>query len=138
MGLIEVKKDFSRRELLWFGPLFALFVGVVGAILIYQIGANRAAYILWAIALPLIIIYYLVPVFRKPIYRGWLYATMPIGWVISHALLAAIYLLLVIPIGLLMRLVGYDPMNRGFDPSTKSYWVMRGPTRDMNRYFKQY
>ncbi|MDH3719217.1 MAG: SxtJ family membrane protein [Planctomycetota bacterium] len=138
MGLIEVKKDFSRRELLWFGPLFALFVGIVGAILIYRFHVNIAAFVLWAISAVLIVIYYVIPAVRRPVYLGWMYAVMPIGWVISHVLLTGIYLLLITPIGLLMRLVGYDPMKRRFDRSAETYWVTREPTPDMNRYFKQY
>ena len=138
MGIIEVEKDFSRRELLWFGPLFALFVGIVGAILIRRFGANAAAYTIWAIAAPLIVVYYLIPTIRRPLYLGWMYAAMPFGWVISHLLLAGIYFFVITPIGLLMRLVRYDPMKRGFDKSAKSYWITREPIRDTNRYFKQY
>ena len=138
MSLIEVKKDFSRKELLWFGPLFALFVGIVGGILMHRFEAHNAAYILWGISAPLIVIYYLIPALRRPVYLGWLYAVMPIGWVISHVLLTGIYLLLITPIGLLMRLVGYDPMKRRFDQSADTYWITREPTQDMKRYFKQY
>ena len=138
MGLIEVKKDFTRRELLWFGPLFALFVGIVGSILIYRFGAHTAAYVLWAVAAGLMVVYYLVPAIRRPVYLGWLYAVMPIGWVISHLLLAAIYYLLITPIGLLMRLVGYDPMKRRLDPSADTYWIKREPIQEMKRYFQQY
>jgi RsiW-degrading membrane proteinase PrsW (M82 family) len=138
MSLIEIKKDFSRKELLWFGPLFALFVGIVGWILMHRFAVHKAAYVLWAIAAVLIVVYYLIPAIRRPVYLGWMYAVMPIGWVISHALLTGIYLLLITPIGLLMRLVGYDPMKRRFDRSAETYWVTREPPADMNRYFKQY
>jgi len=138
MSLIEIKKDFSRKELLWFGPLFALFVGIVGWILMHRFAGHTAAYVLWAVAAVLIVIYYLIPAIRRPVYLGWMYAVMPIGWVISHVLLTGIYLLLITPIGLLMRLVGYDPMKRRFDRSAETYWIRREPTQDTNQYFKQY
>ena len=139
MGLIEVKKDFSRRELLWFGPLFALFVGIIGGwIFIRQLGWHTAAYGLWAAAAVLILVYYLIPTIRKPVYMGWIYAVMPIGWVISHLLLGAIFYLVVTPIGLAMRLLRYDPMHREFDREATSYWIERRRDTDVKSYFKQY
>ena len=47
MGIIEVKKVFTRRELLWFGPLLAVFAGIIGAIAIFWHQAPRVAYGIW-------------------------------------------------------------------------------------------
>jgi hypothetical protein len=138
MGMIEVKKDFSRRELLWFGPLFAIFFGIIGWILIQKWAAYQAAYGLWAVTAGLILLYYSIPPLRRPVYRAWIYAVLPIGWVVSHLLLATIYYFLLTPIGILMRLFGYDPLQRKFDRSRKSYWVARETKRDPASYFKQY
>ncbi|NIL96737.1 MAG: hypothetical protein GTO62_06250, partial [Planctomycetales bacterium] len=104
----------------------------------YRFELPTAASWLWAVSAVLIAIYYLIPPLRLPMYRGWLYAVMPIGWVISHLLLTGIYLLIITPIGLVMRLVGYDPMQRRFDRSAKTYWITRQPTEDLKQYFKQY
>ena len=71
-------------------------------------------------------------------YIGWVYAAYPIGWSISHLLLAIIYYLVVMPIGLAMRLVGYDPMRREFDAVATSYWIEHKPVEDVDRYFRQY
>ena len=59
-----------------------------------------------------IVVYYLIPRLRRPLYRGWIYSVIPIGWLVSHLLLIIIYYLLFTPVGLVMRLVGYDPMRR--------------------------
>ena len=138
MGMIEVKKDFSRKELLWFGPLFAIFVGIIGWILIQKFALHQVAYWLWAIAGAFTVLYYLIPRIRRPAYTGWIYAVMPIGWIISHLLLATIYYFLLTPIGILMRLFRYDPMQRKFDRSRKSYWIAREKKRPPASYFKQY
>ena len=138
MGMIEIKKDFTKKELLWFGPLMALFVGIIGWILIGQFDAERVAYGLWIAAGALIVLYYLIPPFRAPIFRGWMYSVMPIGWVVSHVLLSAIYYLLLTPIGLLMKLCRYDPMHRKFEASADSYWIARDTNRDKRSYFKQH
>jgi hypothetical protein len=63
---------------------------------------------------------------------------LPIGWVISHLILLATYYLVFTPVGLLMRLVGYDPLNRRFDRAAKSYWTQHDSGVETARYFKQY
>ena len=138
MGMIEVKKDFTRRELLWFGPLFALFVGIIGTILYRRVGVPVAAYVLWTASGVLIIVYYLLPAIQTPAYRAWIYAVMPIGWVVSHVVMFFVYYAVVTPIGLAMRAVGYDPMQRRIDRSAETYWIKREPTTDKQRYFRQY
>ena len=138
MGMIEVKKTFSRRELLWFGPLFALFIALIGWVL-WQSGVGWDILSVLAIAAGLlIVVYYFVPSLQRPLYRGWMFSVMPIGWIISHLLLIAIYYLLLTPIGIIMKVVGYDPMRRKLEPSQKTYWVKRQKSEDPQRYFKQY
>ena len=138
MGMIEVKKTFSRRELLWFGPLFALFIALIGWVL-WQSGVGWDILSVLAIAAGLlIVVYYLVPPLQRPLYRGWMFSVMPIGWIISHLLLIAIYYLLFTPIGIIMKVVGYDPMRRKLEPGQRTYWVKRQKPEDPQRYFKQY
>ncbi len=62
---------------------------------------------------------------------------MPIGWVLSHALLAAVFYGVVLPVGLAMRLAGRDPMTRRLDRAAASYWVGRERVDGSERYFKQ-
>ncbi len=138
MGMIEIKKDFSDRELMLFGPLMAVFAGLLGWLLGYQLGSPNVRYGIWGAAALLIVVYYAASGLQLAIYRGWLYAVAPIGWVVSHVLLAAIYYLLLTPIGLLMKVFGYDPMRRKMDRAASSYWVVREPKRDNSSYFKQF
>ena len=50
-------------------------------------------------------------------------AAFPIGWVVSHALMAAIYYLVITPMAVAMRLLGRDPLDRRFDRDATTYWV---------------
>ena len=140
MGLIEVKKDFTRRELMLFGPFFVLFNILVGGILWWRHGTfGIDVYSIWGGIVGLLVVaYYVIPPLRRPLYLGWLYAVFPIGFVISHVILIIIYYLVITPVGLLMRIVGYDPMHRKFDSSASSYWVPRDEITDNSRYFKQF
>jgi hypothetical protein len=72
------------------------------------------------------------------IYRGWMQAAVPIGWTLSHIILGAAYYGVVTPIGLLLRALGKDPMNRAFDRAAPSYWTPREKVSDPARYFRQF
>ena len=65
-------------------------------------------------------------------------AIFPIGWVVSHLAMAAVYYVAVTPIGLVMRLVGRDPMERQLDRERATYWVERTRDGDADRYFRQF
>ena len=136
--MIEVKKDFSKTELLWFGPLFALFTGLIAWILVRRFHWNQAALVLGALAAVLIVVYYLAPSLQTRIYRGWMLSVAPIGFVVSHILLALVFYLVLTPIGLIMRGLGHDPMLRKVDPAATTYWVPRKQVSESRSYFRQF
>ena len=138
MPLIELKKNPSRRELLWFGALFALFFGLIGGLIWWKFKAPVVAYVLWSVAAVITLLFYALSPIRKPLYLGWMYVTFPIGWVISHVLMALIYYLVFTPIGLAMRLFGRDPMLRRVDRGAPSYWIEHDASGDPARYFRQF
>lgn len=74
----------------------------------------------------------------RMIYVALVCATYPIGLVVSHLVLALLYFGVLTPIGLITRLVGYDPMRRDISGNATSYWIKRGPSRDPKDYFRQY
>ena len=136
MALIEISKNPSRRELRWFGGLLALFIALIAGLLFWRFEMPAAALSLLIAAGVICPLYYAVPGIRRSIYLGWMCAALPIGWVVSHALMAIIYLLVLLPIGLIMRLLGYDAMNRSFDSELSSYWVVRDAGRSSRAYFR--
>ena len=82
---------------------------------------------------------WLAPWFMRLVFLGMSYAAWPIGFVVSHVVLAMVYYLVMTPIGLAMRVFGYDPMTRRGDLAKKSYWVERDSgTRGPDSYFRQF
>lgn len=139
MKLVEINKDPSPRDLRWFGLMFGAFLLVVGAIFRWRLGQPGAARWLWIAALIVPAIYYAIPPVRKPMFVGWMYLTLPIGWVVSHVVLAVFYYLILTPVGMFMRFVlKRDPMQRRFDPSSASYWITREEQPEAQRYFRQF
>ncbi len=138
MGLIAINKKPSRRDLSIFGALFAAFFGLIGGLVWWKSQTTTAAYVIWIIAASITLLFYAVRPIRKPIYLGWIHLAYPIGWVVSHTAMAIIYYLVFTPIGLIMRLLGRDPMERRLDRSAASYWVEHDPAGDPGRYFQQF
>ncbi len=138
MAIIEIDRDPSPKVLRWFGVLLGLFFLLIGGVLTWRAGPGTATKVLFILAGVLPALYYLVPPLRRPMYLGWIYLAWPIGIVLSFTLLAVIYYLILTPIGLVMRLVRRDPMQRGFDASADTYWIPRTRQPDPERYFRPY
>ena len=78
------------------------------------------------------------PGFGRHVYVGWMQAALPIGWTVSHLVLAIAYYLVLTPAGLIMRLCGHDPMQRNFESEVETYWSKHNPIDDTARYFRQF
>ncbi len=138
MAMISINLNPSRREMRWFGLLVLLFFGLIGGLVLWRAQSLTVSVTLWSIGAAMCAMYYAIRPLRRPIYRGWMYAVYPIGWVISHTVLALTYYLVLTPIGLLMRGLGRDPMERRLDRSAKTYWVPYNPHGEATRYFRQF
>jgi Saxitoxin biosynthesis operon protein SxtJ len=136
MALIE-RYSATRTELKWFGLMFAGFAVLLGGLAWWRTH-HTLAVILWSIGCVVVVIYYAVRAIRRPFFDLWMAIAYPIGWVVSHVIIALVFYLLITPIGLMMRLLRRDPMNRAFDRSATTYWVPHDPSTPAARYFKQF
>jgi hypothetical protein len=138
MSLIRINRNPSRRQLLGFGVCWLLFFGCLGAAAMRRSASLNVAAILWAAALVVPLIGWAFPKFMRLVYLGMAYLAFPIGFAVSHVILGIVYYAVLTPIGLVMRLFGYDPLKRPFDARAESYWVARKPSADPKRYFRQF
>lgn len=138
MALIELPTEPGPLERKLFGGLVLLFCGLIGGFLMAQFGWRVVPWLLWSVGALVTLVYYAVPPLQNRIYRGWLLTFYPLGFVISHVVLAAIWYLLFTPIALLRRLFGGNPLARGSDPEAETYWIDRDGPVESARYFKQY
>ena len=62
----------------------------------------------------------------KSIYKVWMKLTVPLGWVMTRAILSILFFLVITPIGLVMRIFGNNPLDLKFNrESTNSYWISK-------------
>jgi hypothetical protein len=114
------------------------FFALVAAWLYQQWQTTMLVVAMLAASSAIMLIGLIRPTALRWIFVGWILAVFPIGWLVSHLLLAAVFYLLFTPVGLLMRICGYDPMQRRIDRNAESYWKPRPTKADTERYFKQY
>ena len=65
----------------------------------------------------------LIPAALRPVYTTWMKIGHGIGWVNTRIILGVLFYVLVLPMGLIMRLFGKDPMARKRDKSASSYRI---------------
>lgn len=63
------------------------------------------------------------PMTLQPVYRGWMKFGLLLSKITTPIILGAVFFLTVLPIGILRRTFGSDPMARQFDGSAASYRV---------------
>ena len=137
MSLVRINKHPSNSALRLFATFCLLFGGAAGFALWRQ-GAESAAAFFWAATAVAGGAGLAVPQSVRLVYLGASYAAFPIGFVVSHVILAIVYFLVITPVGLCMRIARRDPLERRFDPENKSYWRPKGPSRPAGDYFRQH
>ena len=139
MSIVQINTDPSRRQLNQFGFIWMGFVAFFGGVAYLKFHNPPLAYGLWIAAVVVPVIGWLAPPFMRAVFVGMSYVAWPIGFVVSHVVLAVVYYAVLTPIGLVMRLVGYDPMQRRFEADADSYWNERATAADdPKRYFRQF
>jgi len=120
------------------GLLVPVIFGGIGLSVKTGIDAWSVACVLWVVGGLLGVVVVSIPSFGTKLFIEWMSAAEPIGWTISHVILAIAFYLVISPIGLVMRCMGYDPLQRHFDRDATTYWQRRKPVTDMKRYFRQF
>jgi len=75
------------------------------------------------------------PSLLKPIYEPWMLLAEKLAWLNTRLLLAAIFFLVLTPMGMVMRLFGKDPMQRMM--KAESYW-MKSVEREKIHFERQF
>jgi hypothetical protein len=68
----------------------------------------------------------------------WMIAAFPLGWAVSKIVLAVTFFGLFLPLGLLLRLTGRDPLALKARRHQQSYWTPKPQPADPRRYFQQF
>ena len=136
--MIRMERHPSRNQLMVFGLSWLVFFCFWGTVSWWENGMTWKAAVFLSLALVIPASGLILPGILRIVFLMAAYLTLPIGMVVSSVILMLIYFLILAPIGIVMRMAGYDPMRRDFDPDAGTYWVPRDPVTDRERYFKQF
>lgn len=69
-------------------------------------------------------------------YKVWMALGDGLGWLNRHLILGLVYIVVLQPIALVMRMLGHDPLRRKRNPGAESYREIRThPPTDLKRIF---
>jgi O-antigen/teichoic acid export membrane protein len=119
-----VQPKVKTRQLRSFGLIVG---GVFAFIGVWPKVYHSASPRLWALVLAAVLILpaLISPSSLRPFYQGWMRVGQLLGWINTRVILGIIFYLLFLPVGLIMRLLGKDSMNRKFDSGATTYRVPR-------------
>ena len=132
------RKRSDTKELRNYGIVMAVALAVIGASLLWQ--GKEHYLVFFAVAAAFLLAALAAPVTLKPVYRVWMTVGSLMGWVMTRVILTAAFVVLLAPIGLLLRLCRKDILDVRFKTvGQDSYWKERdskesGP-RDYEKQF---
>ncbi|GIX04122.1 MAG: hypothetical protein KatS3mg113_1128 [Planctomycetaceae bacterium] len=127
----------TSHELRWFAGLQVVFWALVGGWL-WRHGWSGVAQGLLLLSCALAVWGLVRPQHLLPIYRSWMLAVFPIGWLVSHLMLALVFYGVMTPVGWLVRVFRGDPLQRHWEHDKPSYWERRSSAASGERYFQQF
>jgi len=134
--LIEHNESISKKKLREFGFLIGFGFPIIIGWLIPSIYGHFFRIWTLFIAIPFLTLGILKPHLLFYPYKAWIVIGLILGWINSRIILGLIFLLVLQPISLIMKIFGYDPLREkkkgneiSFRESKKNHKV------DLNRIF---
>ncbi len=145
--LVALNFNPDEKTLRQFGYIALVGFGLLGAAAwtesaIFRMGLGAArtpvAYALLGLAAISLLFSLVAPALNKGIFVALSVLTYPIGFVMSYVIMGTLFFLVIAPIAIVMRVIGFDPLKRGYDKNAASYYSATRANRTKESYFKQY
>ncbi len=108
-----------------FGWVFAAFFGLLGG---WPLLDGRSPYFwAWGLAASFALVAMSRPALLAPANRAWTRLGLILHKIVNPVVLGLIFLTTILPIGLLLRLLGKDPLRLRRRADAQSYWIERRP-----------
>tara|TARA_Y100001968_G_scaffold321881_1_gene357036 strand:+ start:1589 stop:1981 length:393 start_codon:yes stop_codon:yes gene_type:complete len=102
----------SKKQLREFGLIIGLGLPIFIGWILPSIGGNHFKFWTLWIAIPSLLTGVLQPSLLYYPYKAWMSLGYCLGWVNSRIILGLIFLLILQPIALIMKVFGYDPLKK--------------------------
>lgn len=113
--------NLNRKELRQFGLVTGAIVAVLFGLVLPLLWGHGLVQWPWIVAGILWVWAIAAPGTLNPVYRVWMRFGLVMGFINTHIILGIIFYGLMWPMGIVMRLLGRDPMHRKFEGATDTY-----------------
>lgn len=138
MRLSDIQFRPPDKLLRQFAAIWLVFFSAIAAWQGLAHGRTTLASTLAVVAISVGVVGLAAPQAIRWVYVAATLAAFPIGFVVSHVVLAVTYYLLITPIGVLFRLIGRDALQIQRVASPDSYWSAKRMPSDARSYFRQF
>jgi hypothetical protein len=121
-----------------FAVLWILFLGLVAYWQGITDGPSTAAWVCVGLAIMPGLAGLVIPNIIRPVFVGLMVVTAPIGWIMSHLLLALLFYGMFTPVAFIFKLIGRDALTRRFRPDLETYWTLKPTATSLKSYFRPY
>jgi hypothetical protein len=128
----------TTRTLRHFSALWIVFFLGLATWQVLLRDRTTLALVLAAVALTIGLLGLMKPSAVRPIFVLWMKLASPLGWIVSHLLLAIVYYGVFTPLALVFRVMGRNPLKLRRPVDAKSYWTPKPAPRDVRSYFRQF
>jgi len=139
MGMVQLDLNPSSDKLRQFGWISPIMLLSIGLVLRWRVGLSLGA--LAGMCLFGLLVFAasrVSPRLVRPVYVGLTIIGYPIGWVISHLVMALFYFGIITPVALVFRLLGRDTLHRRWDSGSETYWTEHPKCDSSTQYFRQF
>jgi len=125
----------SKNQLRQFGVVFAIGIIIIFGLALPLMAHKQVPAWVPIATIPVAFLALVLPIVLKPFYIIWMKIGAVLGWINTRIILGFIYFTVFMPVGLLMSLLGKDPMNRRFKKEMTSYRIISDstPAKNMER-----
>ena len=139
MALVSLNLRPSEKLLKDFGFISLIMFFVIGLLLLGLGKVPAKGFMIFGlVGVVLYILSRISVALIKPVYLVMILLTFPIGWVVSHVMMALFYYGIITPIALFFRILNRDPLCRKYEPEADTYWIQCRKKRAAKDYFRQF
>ncbi len=128
--------EYTKKQLREFGYLIGFGVPFIFGFVIPFLSGHPYRGWIFFISFPILFLGLFNPYKLALLYKSWMGLGHALGWINSRIILGLVFLLVLQPLALLMKIFSYDPLRKKKDQNLTSYREIKDDIKtDLDRIF---
>ena len=106
-----LNKSITKKQLREFGLILVFFIPIIFGWLVPFLFGHGFKYWTFFVGIPFLFLATIKPNALFYPYKSWMFLGEVLGWVNSRIILGLVFLIILQPIALIMRILGHDPLR---------------------------